>query len=223
MNIRVILGMGLLLSVLILLPASAALPVVGDITATTKTGTAWVTIASTNSTDTTGPVEVSYVVGEVSEITSTDVSENMSGIVVIRSMEGGAPHEFTLSESPTGGSTYAINSVTVMEGSPAMLVNNYSFVAPSAVANYYNDVVPKGKQHEWVDLDWKNPAKDLKLMIYTPDATLGPYSDNDDGKKDGRIFLDIASQLNVTAGHWFFRVQNEYPDPVNYLLNTYSA
>ncbi|MDD1686633.1 hypothetical protein [Methanoregula sp.] len=223
MNIRVILGMGLILSLLILLPASAALPEVGCLTTTTKTGTAWITFASTNSTDTTGPVAVSYIIGEVSEIPTQYVSEDMTGMVVITSMEGGVPHEFTLSESPTGGSTYAINSVTVMEGSPALLVNNYSFVAPSSVANYYNDVVPNGKQHEWVDLDWKNPSKDLKLMIYTPDATLGPYSDIADGKKDGRIFLDIASRLNVTAGHWFFRVQNEYPDPANYLLNTYSA
>ncbi len=223
MNIRVILGMGLILSLLILLPASAALPEVGYLTTTTKTGTAWVTFASTNSTNTTGPVEVSYIIGEVSEIPAQFVSENITGVVVIQSMEGGASQNFTFSESPSGGSAYAINTVTVMEGSPALLVNNYSFVAPSTAANYYNDVVPHGKQHEWVDLDWKDPSKDLILTIFAPDATLGPYSDNADGKNDGRIFLDIASRLNVTAGHWFFRVQNEYPDPANYLLNTYSA
>jgi len=147
----------------------------------------------------------------------------MTGMVVITSMERGDPQAFTLSMSPSGGSAYAINAVTVMEESPALLVNNYSFVAPATVANYYNDVVPHGKQHEWVDLDWKDPSKDLKLTIFAPDATLGPYSDTADGKKDGRIFLDIASRLNVTTGHWFFRVQNEYPDPANYLLNTYSA
>jgi len=223
MNIRVILGIGVLLLFLILLPASATLPEVGYLTTTTKTGTAWVTFTSTNSTETTGPVEVSYIIGEVSEIPAQYVSENMTGMVVIKSLEGGAPQTFSLSRSPVGGSAYAINAVTVMEESPAMLVNNYSFVAPSTVANYYNDVVPHGKQHEWVDLDWKDPSKDLKLTIFAPDATLGPYSDNTDGKTDGRIFLDIASRLNVTAGHWFFRVQNEYPDPANYLLNTYSA
>lgn len=223
MNIRVILGMGLIVSILILLPASAALPEVGYLTTTNKIGTAWVTITSTNSTDTTGPVAIAYAMGEVSEIAGQDISENMTGIVVIRAIDGGTPQDYAFSASPAGGSAYAINSVTVMEESPVMLVNNYSFAAPSTVANYYRDIVPKGKQHEWVDLDWKNPAKDLKLTIFAPDATLGPYSDNADGKKDGRIFLDIASRLNVTAGHWFFRVQNEYPDPANYFLNTYSA
>lgn len=223
MNIRVILGMGLLLFVLVLLPASAALPEVTDLTSGTKTGTVWVTLSGINTTESTGPVAVTYTIGDIFEIQGSDIVENMTGTVVITSREGGIPRNFTFSTSPSGESAYAINSVTVMEGSPTLLANGYTFAAPASVANFYNDVVPEGKQHEWVDLDWKDPSKDLKLTIFAPDATLGPYSDNADGKNDGRIFLDIASRLNVTAGHWFFRVQNEYPDPANYLLNTYSA
>lgn len=222
MNIRIMMGIGFTVCVLMLLPASAILPEMGNFTPAVRTGTVWVTFTSVNGTGTTGPVAVAYAMGNVSEIPGLDVSENVTGVVMIRSWDAGVPQNFTLSMSPSI-STYAINTVTVTEGSPALPANDYTFAAPPSVANYYNDVVPEGKQHEWVDLDWKNPSKDLKLTIFAPDGTFGPYSDNADGRMDGRIFLDIASRLNVTAGHWFFRVQNEYPDPAKYLLNTYSA
>ncbi len=102
-------------------------------------------------------------------------------------------------------------------------MNNEQFdIDPSSV-RYYEDSVPAGKQHEWVDLNWTAPDKNLELTIYAPDATLGPFNDSSDGRNDGRIFLDVASMANITAGNWFFKVQNDDGDTVDYTLNTYSA
>ena len=79
------------------------------------------------------------------------------------------------------------------------------------------------KQHEWIDLNWTDPNDNLELTIYAPDATFGPFNDSSDGRNDGRIFLDVASMANITAGNWFFKVQNKNDDVVGYTLNTYSA
>jgi hypothetical protein len=224
MSIRAIGGTLILLAVLIILPVSAVLPDVGTFSHDARTGTAWVTVTSINGTGDPQNLVIGYMTGDVMEIPSRAVAENPENrIVIVRILNGTSDQYFTLSPANSSGSAYAINSVTVSEGSTPLYTNNLAFTNAPATANYYSDIVPDGKQHKWVDLDWKDTKKDLHLTIFAPDATFGPYDDASDGKTNGRIFLDIASMMNVTSGHWFFRVQNEYPDPANYSLNTYSA
>jgi len=225
MNFRLMAGICLLLMAAAALPVSATagavtLPAVAE----EKTGVVWVTLANISGTGQEGPLKVAYAVGDVAEINPAFVLEDpATGAVSVTVNENG-PHMYTLSANGTEGDTaYAINSVTVSAAGDTLLTNHQSFAVVPATANYYADTVPEGKQHEWIDLDWKDRNRDLGLTVFAPDATLGPYTDASDGRKDGRIFLDIASRLNVTAGTWFFRVQNSREDYTPYTLNTYSA
>lgn len=225
MNFRLVAGICLILLAAAAIPASATagavtLPAVAG----EKTGVVWVTLANISGTGQEGPVRVAYAVGDVAEINPAFILEDpATGDVSVTVNESG-PHMYTLSaRGPEGDAAYAINSITVSTTSDALLTNHQSFAVVPATANYYADTVPEGKQHEWIDLDWKDRNKDLGLTVFAPDATLGPYTDTSDGRKDGRIFLDIASRLNVTAGTWFFRVQNSREASTPYTLNTYSA
>lgn len=225
MNFRFIAGICLILAAVAASPVCAlagggSLPDMPD----DKTGVVWVTMTNTSGPGQEGPVKIAYAMGDVFEINRSLVTEDpVSGIVTVTVNESG-PHMYTLSTPETGGDdAYMVNSITVSTSSEELLANHLSFAVVPATANYYADTVPEGKQHEWIDLNWNDPTKDLGLTVYTPDATLGPYSDTADGRKDGRIFLDIASRLNVTAGTWFFRVQNCLDGYTPYSLNTYSA
>lgn len=225
MNFRLVAGIWLLLLAAAVLPATAA---PGGVTlpagAEGKTGVVWVTLANVSGPGQEGPVKVTYAVGDVAEISQAFVVEDPTTGVVSVTVNESSPHMYTLSARGSEGDTaYAINSVTVSATGDALLTNHQSFAVVPATANYYADTVPEGKQHEWIDLDWKDQNKDLGLTVFAPDATLGPYTDTSDGRKDGRIFLDIASRLNVTSGTWFFRVQNSREDYTPYTLNTYSA
>lgn len=225
MNLRYIAG------ICILLMAAAALPVSalsGEVSipamSNQKTGTVWVTLTNISGTGQEGPVKVAYAIGDVVEVDRDFVAEDpATGIVTVTLKDDTTSGTYTLSTREYGGDvTYAINSIT-LDPASALLINHESFAVVPATANYYTDTVPEGKQHEWIDLDWKDKDRDLGLTVFAPDATFGPYSDVSDGRKDGRIFLDIASRLNVTAGTWFFRVQNSQTDRTPYTLNTYSA
>ncbi|MDO9324016.1 MAG: hypothetical protein Q7T80_03565 [Methanoregula sp.] len=226
MKFRVVVGIGILFAVLVILPV-LALPDVRMFSPATPTGNAWVTLKNINGTGTPENVSVSYAMGMVNEIPAYAVFENQTtGLMTVTIMDASQATEarnVTLFPACAQGSVYAINTVTVSGESEPLLVNSMSFDVMPTRANYYTDVVPLGKQHEWIDLDWKDPKKDLSLMVYAPDATLGPYTDMADGRKDGRIFLDVSSALNVTPGHWFFKVRNDRQDNTGYTLNTYSA
>ncbi|MDD4138415.1 MAG: hypothetical protein PHT99_11085 [Methanoregula sp.] len=224
MNFRITAGIGILLAVLIIIPA-VALPDVSNLTPSVRTGNVWVTLTGINGTGTPETFSVAYEMGDVAELSASAVSEDTRNGVVTVSFTNSTPaRRFSfISTDNTGDATYAINSVTVSGESEPLLLNNKAFAVVPSTANYYTDTVPANKQHEWIDLDWNDPSKDLGLTVYAPDATLGPYTDAADGRKDGRIFLDIASRLNVTAGSWFFKVQNNNRDFTPYSLNTYSA
>jgi hypothetical protein len=225
MNFRLLAGICILLIAVAILPVSASpgevtLPVVAQ----QKTGVVWVTLANISETGQEGPVRVAYAIGDVAEINPAFVTEDSLTGVVSVTVDASSPYTYALNpKGPEGDVAYAINSVTVSTASNPILTNHRSFAVVPRTANYYMDIVPEGKQHEWIDLDWKDENKDLGLSVFAPDATLGPYSDVSDGRKDGRIFLDIASRLNVTSGAWFFRVENSREDYTPYTLNTYSA
>ncbi|MDD1694722.1 MAG: hypothetical protein LUQ71_08360 [Methanoregula sp.] len=226
MNFRLIAGISLLLAVLTVLPASA-LPDIRSLSQTpeVKTGTVWVTLTDINGSMQEEPVKIVYATGAVAEISRVFVSEDArTGVVTVTMNESLASRQYALvTRNVTGDALYVINSIAVAQESEPLLSNGQSFAIVPATANYYADTVPEGKHHEWVDLDWKDTNRDLNLTVYAPDATFGPYSDASDGKKDGRIFLDFSSLLNVTAGNWFFRVQSTNHEFTPYTLNTYSA
>jgi len=227
MNFRLIAGLLLIALALCILPA-AALPDIGALTSApaVRTGTAWVTMTDINGTGTPEKIAVTYAVGDVYELPGSAISEDRKTGIMTVTVSGNSTsgQEFTLVSGAAGGDArYSISSITVATASEPLLQNDMSFDVMPPTANYYLDSVPEGKQHEWIDLDWKNPAKDLNLTVYSPDASFGPYQDMADGKKDGRIFLDVSSRLNVTPGNWFFKVQNSRQDSTPYTLNTYSA
>ena len=58
-----------------------------------------------------------------------------------------------------------------------------------------------------VDLNWGNYANSLQLTIYAPDGhVFGPYYDNDDGNRDGRINLYINNPNGIAQGTWNYKV-----------------
>jgi len=200
-------------------------------------GTGYVTVIYLSPDGTGNPelANVAYAMGNINEIPPEAVSvSTKSGVTYIshRKATSGSiantAYEPDLSPVPLipppfGDKKYLIHTIAIGNDQPALLQNNQDFSLTSSATNYYQDTVPDGRQHEWIDLDWKDRNKDLDLTVYAPDSTLGPYSDVADGKKDGRIFLDVSSRFNVTPGHWFFRVRNSGQDFTDYSLNTYSA
>jgi hypothetical protein len=227
MNLRLIAGICVLLVVLLVLPA-AALPDIENLSPAIRTGTVWVTMNSVNGTEKPETVFVTYRMGGVSAIPVSAVYEDTAtSVVTVKMDESDGVHSYSLNtEKNDWGTVYKVRTIAVadVEGrGDYLFVNGMDFGAAPAMADYFADAVPDGMQHEWVDLDWKDPAKDLNLTVYAPDETFGPYSDAMDGRKDGRIFLDFGSLLNVTAGNWFFKVQNSNQEYTPYTLNTYSA
>ncbi len=226
MNFRLMAGL-LLITLALCYPSAAFLPdpEAFSLSPAARTGTAWVTMTDIDGTGTPENVMVVYGVGGVSEISRSAVNtDDKTGIVTV-TMEDGSTRgrSFYLSDKNSGNGVYSIHTIAVAQESEPLLRNDLSFAVVPPTANYYMDAVPEGKQHEWIDLDWKNPSTDLNLTVYAPDETFGPYQDMADGKKDGRIFLDISSLLNVTSGTWFFKVQNNQQSFLPYTLNTYSA
>jgi hypothetical protein len=58
-----------------------------------------------------------------------------------------------------------------------------------------------------VDVKWKDPDSELRLVIYTPDGkVLGPYDDRSDGKGDGRINMNVSNEAGLAAGEWYLKV-----------------
>ncbi len=160
-----------------------------------------------------------YFLGNVSEIrpVTTTAATAAAKVIVI------GTNAVPTIVSPSANAIYFARGISVTTPGQSLLTNNEQFdIGPSSV-RYYEDSVPAGKQHEWIDINWTDPDKNLELTIYAPDATLGPFNDSSDGRKDGRIFLDVAGMANLTAGNWFIKVQNDDGEIVDYTLNTYSA
>ncbi len=51
-------------------------------------------------------------------------------------------------------------------------------------------------------------ADPLSVTIITPDETLGPFYDDSDGSRDGRIDLKISNPNAMTPGYWKFLVRS---------------
>ena len=76
------------------------------------------------------------------------------------------------------------------------------------VPRFYQENLPAGIDHQWIDLSWNNKNNPHTVVIYTPDTTLGPFKNTDNGVLDRRIFLKISSGSNLIPGLWYYQVRS---------------
>ncbi len=140
---------------------------------------------------------------------------------MVNSDEHGSPTGFILSSpdgiSPVNGSD---NALFVFSGvinvtnatSPDVQQNDtsspeYNNTITQGQTVYHQAQVASGQASMNIDLKWKNADDALSLSIYTPDGhILGPYTDTTDGKKDGRINIEVDNPSGVSGGTWSFKV-----------------
>ncbi|MFA6333873.1 MAG: hypothetical protein WCX22_13045 [Methanoregula sp.] len=73
--------------------------------------------------------------------------------------------------------------------------------------------LPGGSGDITCDLNWLDTDSSLKLTLFAPDGMMGPYYDISDGKADGRIFLRISRDANLSCGDWYVVIEAERIDP----------
>ncbi|MFA7695182.1 MAG: hypothetical protein WCX63_06580 [Methanoregula sp.] len=211
-----ILGLGILVAV-IAAPAGAegiagmVAPADGNMTVVYLTG------------ENAGSLRVSPVQIVVSNVTS-DASGNRTGTVIAYGAENRTDLPGVCTVTATSNTdAYAVNTVTVTTGT-FIPVNHLAFTTASGTSAFYRQTVKSGAKETWIDLAWPSSLHAaLDLMVYAPDATLGPFNDTSDGISDSRIFLDIAGEGNVTPGDWYYRVRNQDGNATPYTLNTYTS
>ncbi|MCK9580030.1 MAG: hypothetical protein M0Q92_06215 [Methanoregula sp.] len=81
------------------------------------------------------------------------------------------------------------------------------------IPRFYRETLHGGVDRQWVDLSWNNLNNPHTVVIYTPDTTLGPYQNTDDGVLDGRIFLEISSDSDLTPGTWYYQIRSDRISP----------
>ncbi|MCK9592497.1 MAG: hypothetical protein M0Q91_10870 [Methanoregula sp.] len=81
------------------------------------------------------------------------------------------------------------------------------------IPHFYRETLPGGVDRQWIDLSWNNLNNPHTVVIYTPDTSLGPYQNTDDGVLDGRIFLEISSDSDLTPGTWYYQIRSSRTSP----------
>lgn len=206
----------LILAALLIIPAGAA-----NVTPVSETMEGNMTVVCL-SDENAGFLTVSPIQIVISNVT-TDESGKKTATAIAYAGDNltGLPRAVTVTATTAEG-TYDVSVVTVKTGTfiPA---NNLTFSTAAARTAFYKQIVHAGTNETWVDLSWPNARSALELMVYAPDAVLGPFNDTADGRADHRIFLDVAGKNNVTPGDWYYRVTNTGNDTSPYLLNTYTS
>ncbi|WAI02190.1 hypothetical protein [Methanogenium organophilum] len=72
--------------------------------------------------------------------------------------------------------------------------------------------MPENLSRFTYDLLWGNTEDSLKLTIFAPDGVMGPYYDDSDGRKNGRIYLQISRPDGIEPGDWYAVVEGEQVD-----------
>jgi hypothetical protein len=213
MQNRWILGLGLLV-VIIAAPAGAAgvagmaLPAGGNMNVIYLTQ------------ENAGSLRLSPVQIVIANVT-TDASGDRINVGYASVTGTGTSGTFSFSSARSEGE-YGVNTVTVTTDT-SLPVNNLSFSTASGTSAFYKQTVAPGAKETWIDLEWPDSCAALDLMVYAPDATLGPFNDTADGRRDDRIFLNIAGKGNVTPGDWYYRIRNTGNNATPYTLNTYTS
>jgi len=168
-----------------------------------------------------GSLSVSPVQVILSNVT-TDASGNVIRSAYVTATATETSGLITVTASSPGGAEYGVKTVTVTTDTN-LPVNNLSFSTASLRSAFYKQTVQAGAKETWIDLKCPLSCAALDLMVYAPDATLGPFNDTADGKSDNRIFLNVAGQTNVTPGDWYYRIRNNGENATPYTLNTYTS
>ena len=206
----------LVLCALLMVPVGAAN--VTPVSATLDGNATMVYLTEANA----GSLKVSPVQIVISNITTDESGEKTATAIAYAGDNlTGLPRAVTVTATTAEG-TYNVGIVTVKTGT-FLPVNNLTFSTAAARTAFYKQIVHAGTNETWVDLSWPNARSALELMVYAPDAVLGPFNDTADGRADNRIFLDVAGKNNVTPGDWYYRVTNTGNDTTPYLLNTYTS
>lgn len=73
---------------------------------------------------------------------------------------------------------------------------------------FYRDTLPDEVEREWICLSWNNMNNPHIITIYSPEKSIGSFQNIDDGRRDGRIYLEISSDYNLTPGTWYYVVRD---------------
>jgi hypothetical protein len=82
---------------------------------------------------------------------------------------------------------------------------NYATITQGE-SDWYSTYVAPGTTELLIDLNWGDSSNSLRLVIYAPDAALGPYYDTYDGTANGRICVRIKDSVSLYPGTWRFEV-----------------
>jgi len=206
----------LILVILLMVPAGAT-----NVTPVSETMEGNMTVVCL-SEENAGLLTVSPVDIVISNMTTDEYGKKtITAIAYAGDNQTRLPGAVTVTATTAEG-TYDVSVVTVKTGT-FLPVNNLTFSTAAARTAFYKQIVHAGTNETWVDLSWPNARSALELMVYAPDAVLGPFNDTADGRADHRIFLDVAGKNNVTPGDWYYRVTNTGNDTSPYLLNTYTS
>jgi len=72
--------------------------------------------------------------------------------------------------------------------------------------------MPAGLKEFTYDLYWQDLNASLKLTVFAPDGKMGPYYDESDGIKNGRIYLLVSRPEGIAPGNWYAVVEGEHVD-----------
>lgn len=130
--------------------------------------------------------------------------------IVVSVLPGFLESDNTTIDSIMGGETNTIDSGLLQDANPF-----FSSFQPSlpSLPRVYRNSLPNGVFRQWIDLSWDNRINPRTVVIYTPDTSLGPFQNIDDGIIDQRIYLEISSPGNLTPGTWYYTVQADGSSP----------
>jgi len=106
-----------------------------------------------------------------------------------------------------GSHNYTVTPIgdKLLKENPLFTPKNYATITQGETDIYSLNIAP-GTTELNVNLDWGDTSDSLRLVIYAPDATIGPYYDSYGGTVDGKITLRISDSVGLYPGTWWFAV-----------------
>jgi hypothetical protein len=106
-----------------------------------------------------------------------------------------------------GSHNYTVTPIgdKLLKENPLFTPKNYATITQGET-DWYSTYVAPGTTELIVDLNWSDTSDSLRLVIYAPDDSLGPYYDSYGGTVDGRIAVSISDSVGLYPGTWRFAV-----------------